>query len=150
MNMAEVQEAIVDRLGAVAAVTGLLGSAPSYQANAIYTNVSQPDAPESTGAFPYIVVSGVTATPQDDKDQNAVEALVDVHAFHRTNSQKALNELSDAVYDALHLHALSVTGANLIECRFNNAVDFEDPDDGRTWHSVRTFKVLYYLGSVSV
>lgn len=137
MKAAQLQQCIYDRLKAVAAVNdNVVG---------IYTKAPQAAQSEASSAFPFITIGPATSTPSDDKDQNAIQALVDVHIWSRSQSALAWRGLGDAVYDALQLADITVAGANVIECRFEDAVDFADPDDGRTWHYVLTFRVLYYL-----
>lgn len=138
MNTAEVTQAIYTRLDGLRATT-------LSDVQAVYTVVPQSTTPESNTPFPYIVVTGINTQPDDTKDDNGIQCLIDVHTFSRSQSSLTWRAIADAVYDGLQKHSLSVTGANVIECRYDGGTEFEDPDDGKTWHVVQTFRVFYYL-----
>lgn len=145
MNTQQLLSAIVARLSAVSAVTTGLGTVPGgYQTHAIYTDVPQDAQSEDAARFPYISVSLATGSPNDTKDDNGGEVLVDVHLWTRGKSTSERMAKADAIYDALQLHSLSVSGANVIECRFDSSQDLKDPD-GLTAHVVLTWRVLYFL-----
>ena len=136
MKLETLQQAVYDRLSAVSAITDAV--------TGIYTTAPQAAESEDDSAFPYLTIGPVATTPDDDKDQNAVNALFDVHIWSRSQSALTWRAIADDVYAALQRHDLSVTGANVIECRFDGGVEFQDPEDLRTWHSVLTFRVLMY------
>lgn len=145
MNTKEVLAAIVTRLNAVSAVTTGLGTVPGgYQTNAIYTDVPQDANSEDAARFPYISVSLADGSPNDTKDDNGGSVLVDVHLWTRAQSTTARLGKADEIYDALQLFGLTVSGANVIECRFDSSQDLDDPD-GITSHTVMTFRVRYFL-----
>lgn len=145
MNIAQLMDAVVDRLGAVSAVTSSLGSVPGgYQSHAIYTNAPQADESEDSAFFPYITVTQAAAGAYDTKDDNGGSVLIDVHVWSRGHSVAAPLALADAVYDALQRHDLAVTGANTVTVNFESGLLMQDPD-GITMHAVRTFRVLYFL-----
>lgn len=138
MNTDAVTQAIYTRLN------GLRATSLS-DVQAIYTTVPQSTTPESRTPFPYIVVNGFDTQPDDTKDDDGIQCLVDVHTFSRSQSSLTWRAIAGAVYDALQKHALSVTGANVIECRYDGGTEFEDPSDGKTWHVVQTFRVFYFI-----
>jgi hypothetical protein len=138
VNLAELQQAVFDRLDGLRATT--LSSV-----QAVYTVVPQSVDSGDDSVFPYITIGPLIAEPDDTKDDNGLTVLVDVHTWSRSQSALTWRTIADAVYDALQRHSLSVTGANVIECRYDGGTEFMDPDDGKTWHTVQTFRVLYYL-----
>lgn len=146
MNTKEVIAAIVARLGSQTAITDSLGTVPGgYQTHAIYTDVPQVSQSEGTTEFPFITVTLATAMANDTKGTNGGNVLVDVHMWFRGHSSTARFALADAVYDALQKYdALSVTGANTVDCRYDSGASYKDPD-GVTAHEVRTFRVTYFL-----
>lgn len=137
MNLDSLQQAVYTRLNNVTAITDAV--------TGIYTKAPQPDAPEDDAAFPYITIGPIISTPQDTKDDNGIMALVDVHIWSRSQSALSWRGIAGDVYDALQKYALTVTGANVIDCRFDSETDFQDPEDGRTWHLVMTWRINYYL-----
>lgn len=138
MNIEQLQQAVYDRLNGVAAITGAV--------TGIYTKAPQPDEAEDDSAFPYITIGPIIPGPMDTKDDDGGEVLVDVHIWSRSQSALTWRAIGDDVYDALQKYdALAVTGANVIDCRFDGSTDFEDPEDGQTWHYVLTFRVTYFL-----
>lgn len=138
MNITELTQAFFDRLDDLRATT-------LSDVQAVYTVVPQPVQPEADSAFPYITIGPIIAEPDDTKTDNVVSALVDVHIWSRTQSALSWRALSDAVYDGLQLYDLPVPSANVIECRYDGMTEFADPEDGKTWHTVLTFRVLYFL-----
>jgi hypothetical protein len=136
MRLSPLQQAIYDRLTAVSAITDAV--------TGVYTTAPQNVTPEDDSAFPYLTIGPIITTPSDDKDQNAVSALIDVHIWSRSQSALTWRAIGDDVYAALQRHDLSVTNTNVIDCRFEDSTEFQDPDDLRTWHSVLTFRVLMY------
>lgn len=138
MNIQQLQKALYDRLSGVSAVSSAVVG--------IYTKAPQNAESEDDTAFPYITLGPFIAGAYDTKDDNGGNVLCDVHIWSRSQSSLFWRGIGDAVYDALQKYdALSVTGANVIDCRFDDAIDYADPTDGRTWHYVLTFRVTYYL-----
>ena len=131
-----VQQAVYDRLTGYSAVSSAI--------TGVYTKAPQSTTPESPTPFPYITLGSVSVTPEDTKDNNGAQVLVDVHLWSRDTPVTWRAILSD-IYAALHHYALPVTGANVIDCRLDSSVDFADPEDAETWHAVQTFRVSYYI-----
>lgn len=140
MNIEQLQQAIYDRLSGFSAVAGAVGG--------IYTKAPQGPESEDASAFPYITIGPVIPGPFDTKDDNGAEVVFDVHIWSRSQSALTWRALGDDVYTALQKYdQLAVTGANVIDCRFDSSIDYQDPQDGRTWHYVLSFRVTYYLTS---
>lgn len=135
MNTVELQQALFTRL--TAEVGGSVVG--------IYTDPPQATESEDDSAFPYITIGPFNGAPDDTKDDDGFQILADIHIWARSNSALTWRAIGDAVYDALQkFDALSVTGANVIDCRFDSSTNFDDPD-GRTKHYVLTFRVHYFL-----
>jgi len=140
MNVDQLEAAIVSRLGAVSAVTDLLGSVPGgYQTHAIYTMVPQADMSEDDSYFPFIKVGPATGAPWDTDDTEGAAVVVPVNVTARDNT---LSEVMDAVYDALHRFDLVISGANTVDCLAEQVTGYDGPD-GVTRHRVCTFRVTY-------
>ena len=145
MNLTELQEAIVARLGAVTAITDTLGVVPgAYQTHAIYTRVPQSINSEDNAPFPFVTVSIVAPSAFDTKTDTGADVTIDVHVWSRGNTLAAPLAIADAIYDALHRHDLTVSGANVVNCLFENGAMMMDPD-GVTVHLIRSFRVTYFL-----
>ena len=145
MNLTELQDAIVARLGAVTAITDALGSVPgAYQTHAIYTRVPQSINSEDDAPFPFVTVSIVAPSAFDTKTDTGADVTIDVHVWSRGNTLAVPLGLSDTIYDALHRYDLTVFGANVVNCLFENGTMIMDPD-GLTTHVIRTFRVTYFL-----
>lgn len=137
MNLAELQQAVYDTLSNDANVSGAVVG--------IYTDTPDAAQSESDGAFPFIVIGPFIASPYDDKGANGVEVLADIHLFSRSTSALEWREVTDDIYAAMQKYdGLPVSDANVIDCRFDGSQDFRDPD-GKTTHSVLTFRIVYFL-----
>lgn len=135
MKSAALQQAIYDRLTGFPAVNDAVVG--------IYTTTPQAAESEDADAFPYITIDFANTAPFDTKTDDGANTLVDVHIWSRSRSSLTWRAISDGIYSALQKHELAVTGADLIECRFDASVEFDDPD-GVTSHHVSTFRVTYF------
>lgn len=134
MNLAELQQAIGDRLATF----------PALASVAVYDVVPQPSDAGDDSEFPFIVIGPHNPLRSDDKGQDGLDVLTQVHLFDRGYSAISWLGIRDAVYDALHNHGLTVSGANVYNCLFERAEDIGDPD-GVTRHGVMFFRVQYFL-----
>lgn len=135
MRSEALQQAIYDRLTAYVPISGTV--------TGVYTDVPQNADSADDTAFPYITIGFAANSPMDTKDSNGSNTLVDVHIWSRSPSALTWRAIADDVYDALQKHDLVIAGANLIDCRFNSAVEYTDPD-GVTKHHVSTFRITYF------
>lgn len=133
MNHEELQQAVWTRLNAQVGGSFV----------GIYHDAPQAAESEDDAAFPYITLAYVSS-PWDTKEQTGATGLVQVHLWHRTHDNLARAALFDAVYAALHRHALAVSGTDYSDCLFESSDDFADPD-GKTRHTVMRFRVTYTL-----
>lgn len=138
MNIADLQQAIYTRLTSVVAITSAV--------TGVFTTRPQPSDAGDNTAFPYITIGPIIPGPYDTKDDNGGNVLFDVHIWSRSQSALDWRAIGDLVYDALQKYdALAVAGANVIDVRFDSSQDFQDPDEGETWHYVLTFRATYFL-----
>lgn len=93
--------------------------------------------------YPRIHIGDYAATNFDSDDRIGAEVSVTLHAWSRYRGKKECAEILDACYDSLHRHtALSVTGYNVVDVRWNDTLEiFRDPD-GLTHHGVIGFVVV--------
>lgn len=138
MTLAALQQAVFDRLDGLRATT-------LSDVQGVYTVVPQPTQPEDDSAFPFISIGPIISSPADTKTSDGIEALVDVQIWSRSQSALSWRGIADEVYAALQKYALTVTGTNVIDCRFDGTAEFMDPTDGKTWRTVLTFRVRYFL-----
>lgn len=110
--------------------------------NGVYTYVPQDPESEDASAFPYITINGVSLTPDDSKTENGIIALFDIAVWSRSKSALTWRGIASDVYDALQKYDLSVTGVNVIDCRFDASNEVQSPD-GITNSHVTTIRVLY-------
>lgn len=135
MNIKELQQALFTRVNTQVGVS----------VQGVYTTVPQATESEDDSVFPYITIGPFSGAPEDTKDDNGAQVLADIHIWSRSPSALTWREIGDKVYDALQKYdALAVTGANVIDCRFDSSTDFDDPD-GVTRHYVLTFRITYFL-----
>lgn len=132
MQIAAVQQALFDRL------TAQVGG--SY--TGIYSDVPQDAQSENSAAFPFVTIGPFTPSPWSTDDNQGITVLTDVGVWTRDQSSLDRRVLTDGIYSALDRHQLAITGANTVDCLFENMVEVEDPD-GITTHSVLTFRITY-------
>ena len=137
MDLGALQKAIYDRLTGVTAVNDAVVG--------IYSKVPQDGLSESDAAFPFITISGFAPRAMDTDGSNGISALVDVHIWSRSTSALAWRAISGAVYDALHKYtSLNIVGADVVDCLFETGAEVDD-SDGKTTHSIVSFRVTYFL-----
>ena len=136
MKSAALQQGIFDRLTGVTGVTDKVVG--------IYTKVPQANDSGSDSGFPFITINGVTSQPMDTKTNDGQNTLTYIHIWSRSTSALTWRAIADSVYTALQKYDdLSVTGANIIDCRFDSSTEFADLDE-KTTHTVLTFRVTYF------
>jgi hypothetical protein len=136
MNTANLHQAIFDRLTNYTALTSVLGTV------GVASEVPQPDESEDDTAFPYVTFDFASVRPFDTKTDDGGDVVVRVHLWARTRETKARRAIEDSIYDALHKYDLVITGASTIGVWFEGKTEIDDPD-GKTKHSVLSFRVLY-------
>jgi len=96
--------------------------------------------PEST-AFPYVKVGEQTMVDNGTKDKKGSDFTIEVHTFSRYRGSVEIKNIMSVVYDILHESSLSVSGASLINMRFEFS-DIIKENDGLTTHGVQRFRVF--------
>lgn len=96
--------------------------------------------PEST-AFPYVKIGEQTMVDNGTKDKKGSDFTIEVHTFSRYRGSVEIKNIMSVVYDILHESSLSVSGADLINMRFEFS-DIIKENDGLTTHGVQRFRVF--------
>ena len=73
--------------------------------------------PENT-AFPYVKVGEETSLDNGTKTLQGNEHTLVIHTFSRYRGSKEVKEIMSRIYALLHESSLSVTGASLVNLRF--------------------------------
>ena len=126
------QEAIYARLNNDSTLTSTYGAS-------VYDEV-----PEGS-SFPYISIGETTALDYGTLDVDGSEQTMTFHVWSQYRGAKETKNILDRLHDLLHDYSLSVTGANLINIRFDFSDLLRDPD-GITRHGVIRFRAIL-LGS---
>lgn len=108
---------------------------------AVYDHVPQPDDPEDTSLFPYIVIGDDTAVQFDTDDLDGEETTITLHIWDKRRGRKRVKQIRDATYNALHTTMLDVSGTNAIFCYFEYSESVPDPDP-LTQHGVIRFRIV--------
>ena len=96
--------------------------------------------PEST-AFPYVKIGEQTMVDNGTKDKKGSDFTIVVHTFSRYRGSVEIKNIMSVVYDILHESSLSVSGASLVNMRFEFS-DIIKENDGLTTHGVQRFRVF--------
>jgi len=96
--------------------------------------------PEST-AFPYVKIGEQTMVDNGTKDKKGSDFTIEVHTFSRYRGSVEIKNIMSVVYDILHESSLSVSGASLVNMRFEFS-DIIKENDGLTSHGVQRFRVF--------
>ena len=98
--------------------------------------------PENT-AFPYVKVGEETSTDNGTKTLQGNEHTLVIHTFSRYRGSKEVKEIMSRIYALLHESSLSVTGASLVNLRFEFS-DVIKENDGFTSHGLQRFRAVVY------
>lgn len=98
------------------------------------------DVPQGA-AFPYVTIGDDTAVDWSGSLMRGEESTLTVHAWSRYAGRKEAKDLLASIKAALHEQSLSVTGANLVNLRFEFSETFMDAD-GETRHGVIRFRAV--------
>lgn len=123
----ELQKAIFTRLNAFAALTALI--------DAIYDHVPQDPT------FPYLQIGDDTSVPFDTHDSQGSDNTITIHSWSRYRGKSEIKQIQRETYNALHRFSLVVTGVTTVDCEWEFADSFKDPD-GITRHGVQRFRVM--------
>jgi hypothetical protein len=126
------QTALYSRLSTDSNLTSTLGAG-------VYDEV-----PEGS-SFPYVAMGESTSIDFGTKDVDGSENTITIHVWSQYKGSKETKNIMDRLHDLLHNYSLSVSGANLINLRFEFADLIRDPD-GITRHGIIRFRAIL-LGS---
>jgi hypothetical protein len=98
--------------------------------------------PENT-AFPYVKVGEETSLDNGTKTLQGNEHTLVIHTFSRYRGSKEVKEIMSRIYALLHESSLSVTGASLVNLRFEFS-DVIKENDGLTSHGLQRFRAIVY------
>jgi|TARA_B100001559_G_scaffold290655_1_gene269821 hypothetical protein len=96
--------------------------------------------PEGT-AFPYVKIGEQTMVDNGTKNKKGTDFTIEVHTFSRYRGSVEIKNIMSVVYDILHESSLSVSGADLINMRFEFS-DIIKENDGLTTHGLQRFRVF--------
>lgn len=128
LNTQKAVVAAITALSADAAFIALVGTR-------IYTNVQQ------NASFPYAVIR-TFSIPYDTKDTDGTEVTLRVQAFSEYKGSKEISEIMGAAYDVLHNKSITVTGANLVNLRYDGGGDANPEPDGKRWQGFIDFRII--------
>lgn len=120
-----------------ALVTHLTDGSPALLGYRLYTG----RAPQNA-AFPYVVMGEDTAIDWGTKTEQGQEVTITLHCWSRkAGSTVECKQMMAAIYAALHEADLSVSGQDVVSCRFDFGQVIEDAD-GQTFHGVSRFRLF--------
>ena len=114
------------------AIYAALSAAPSLGAG-IY------DAVPQNAAYPHIEIAPGRAYDWSAILLRGEETIVEIHIWSRYRGYKEARDLMASIKDRLHEQALSLTGATLVDIRFEDSELFTDVD-GLTRHGIIRFR----------
>lgn len=100
------------------------------------------DVPEDT-AYPFVRIGEETITDNSTKDLQGQVMTITIHAFSEYRGKREVKQIMDAIYDAMHDNDMIVSGANLVNFRFE-FMDIVTESDGITRHGVMRFRAVIY------
>ena len=98
--------------------------------------------PEST-AFPYVKVGEETAVDNGTKTLQGNDHTLVIHSFSRYRGSKEVKEIMSRIYALLHESSLTVSGASLVNLRFEFS-DIIKENDGLTTHGLQRFRAVVF------
>ena len=126
----ELQKTIFDTLSGDSTLTS------TYGAN-VYDYV--PD----NSSFPYIKVGEETSVDNGTKTLQGNEHTLVIHTFSQYRGSKEVKNIMSRIYALLHESSLSVSGASLVNLRFEFS-DVIKENDGLTTHGLQRFKAVVF------
>lgn len=94
-----------------------------------------------TDSFPKIWLEDGGADDWSNKDDDGLEAIVNLHVGSRYRGTKELRELMSKCHTALHFVDLTLTNGQSVLCQFLRH-DIVTDSDGTTRHGVMRFSLL--------
>lgn len=141
MKQAALQTAVFTALSGDAPLIGLLSTAWAPH-TPVFARVPQVHA-EKDEYFPYIRFHCTSERENGAKDMTGGNAIVQVSAFSRDNSEIEVKQILDRVHTVLHGQGLTISGANHI-ATYRESIQIADDPDGETIHGSALFRVTYF------
>ena len=98
--------------------------------------------PENT-AFPYVKLGEDTAIDNGTKTLQGNEHTLVVHTFSRYRGSKEIKDIMSRIYTLLHESSLTVSGASLVNLRFEFS-DVLKENDGLTTNGLQRFRAIVF------
>ena len=98
--------------------------------------------PENT-AFPYVKVGEETSVDNGTKTLQGNDHTLVIHTFSRYRGSKETKEIMSRIYALLHESSLTVSGASLVNLRFEFS-DIIKENDGLTTHGLQRFRAMVF------
>jgi hypothetical protein len=98
--------------------------------------------PQNT-AYPYVQVGDDSMADNSTKNLDGNIHSIMIHTWSRYRGDKEAKEIMARIYELLHNSSLSVSGASLVNARFETSDILNDPD-GITKHGVQRFRFVIY------
>ena len=128
----EIQKALYTALNNDAAVGALI--------QAVYDFAPQVSDSGASAAFPYVEVGQIVIAEMDTKTRTGFDFVARIHTRSRTASGKETKDIQGAMYDALHLQTVPVTGYRPILMRRETSDVTRAPDG--SFHGVCEYRGL--------
>lgn len=107
----------------------------------VYDAVPQAADSGDESEFPYVTIGDDSDGEFDTDTSTGFDTEATIHVWSRYRGRRETKLLQEAIYDALHLHNLAVTGRHTVFCLFLTADSFMDAD-GITRHGVIRFRIV--------
>lgn len=98
--------------------------------------------PQNT-TYPYVQVGDDSMADNSTKNLDGNIHSIMIHTWSRYRGDKEAKEIMARIYELLHNSSLSVSGASLVNARFETSDILNDPD-GITKHGVQRFRFVIY------
>lgn len=107
----------------------------------VYDAVPQAVDAGDNSAFPYVTIGDDSSGEFDTDTSVGFDTDCTIHVWSRYRGRREVKEIQQAIYNALHLHNLAVTGYHTVMVLFQSADSFMDAD-GITRHGVSIFRIV--------
>lgn len=121
--------------------TALFARLNSQLSVPVYDAVPQAVDAGDNSAFPYVTIGDDSASEFDTDTSTGFDTDCTIHVWSRYRGRREVKQIQKSIYDALHLHDLSVSGYHTVMVLFESADSFVDAD-GITRHGVSIFRIV--------
>ena len=99
--------------------------------------------PDNFANFPYIKIGEETTVDNGTKTLQGNEHTLVIHTFSQYRGSKEVKNIMSRIYALLHESSLSVSGASLVNLRFEFS-DIIKENDGLTTHGIQRFRAVVF------